>query len=202
MFTGIVQALGTVCGTESRDGDLVIEIEAQSLGDVVIEIGDSVAVNGVCLTAVRQLGQKLLFDVSRETLSCTRLGKLAPGSQVNLELAMRAQDRFGGHLVSGHVDGLAILIAREASARSTQMSFRAPAEVAPFIAEKGSVTIDGVSLTLNRVIDVDAGVEFELNLVPHTLTVTTLGALQVGQAVHLEVDMVARYLKRLQDYNQ
>ncbi len=160
---------------------------------------DSIAVAGVCLTAGNNELGCLFFDVSKETLSRTRLGSRQSGYGVNLELAMSAQDRFGGHLVSGHVDGLATLIESEASARSTRMRFAGSREVAVYIAEKGSVTLDGVSLTVNGVTDSQAAVMFDVNLVPHTLGVTTLGRLATEDRVHLEVDMVARYLQRMQD---
>ena len=159
----------------------------------------SIAVAGVCLTAVSIASGCVFFDVSKETLSRTLLGNSRVGDGVNLELAMGAQDRFGGHLVSGHVDGLATLIEATASARSTRMRFSGSREVAAFIAEKGSVTLDGVSLTVNDVRDTEAEVIFEVNLVPHTLGVTTLGRLTTKDSVHLEVDMVARYLKRMQE---
>ena len=165
----------------------------------LVQPGDSIAVAGVCLTAVSIESGCLFFDVSKETLSRTLLGSWQPGEGVNLELAMSAQDRFGGHLVSGHVDGLATLIESEASARSTRMRFAGSREVAVYIAEKGSVTLDGVSLTVNGVTDSQAAVMFDVNLVPHTLDVTTLGRLAVEDSVHLEVDMVARYLQRMQE---
>ena len=199
MFTGIVQDIGTIDSIEARDGDLVIRIKPGTLDTALISVGDSVAVAGVCLTVVRQEPGVLFFDVSQETLSRTLLGMLQPGDGVNLELAMGAQDRFGGHLVSGHVDGVVTLVENEVSARSARMRFSGPREVAAYIAEKGSVTLDGVSLTVNDVHDLKEAVEFDVNLVPHTLSVTTLGGLIKGQGVHIEVDVVARYLKRLQE---
>ena len=199
MFTGIVQDVGTIESLASREGDLVIEIRPGAIDTNLMKLGDSVAVAGVCLTAVSIESSCLFFDVSKETLSRTLLGNWQSGDGVNLELAMSAQDRFGGHLVSGHVDGLATLIESEASARSTRMRFSGSREVAAYIAEKGSVTLDGVSLTVNEVRDTQAEVIFEVNLVPHTLGVTTLGRLTKKDSVHLEVDMVARYLKRMQE---
>ena len=199
MFTGIVQDVGTIESLASREGDLVIGIRPAVLDTNLVQPGDSIAVAGVCLTAVSIESGCLFFDVSKETLSRTLLGSWQPGEGVNLELAMSAQDRFGGHLVSGHVDGLATLIESEASARSTRMRFAGSREVAVYIAEKGSVTLDGVSLTVNGVTDSQAAVMFDVNLVPHTLDVTTLGRLAVEDSVHLEVDMVARYLQRMQE---
>ena len=199
MFTGIVQDVGEIESLEPRSGDLVIGIRPGGLDTKLVKLGDSIAVAGVCLTAVSIASGCVFFDVSKETLSRTLLGNSSVGDGVNLELAMGAQDRFGGHLVSGHVDGLAILIESTASARSTRMRFSGSREVAAFIAEKGSVTLDGVSLTVNGVRDTQAEVIFEVNLVPHTLCLTTLGRLTIKDSVHLEVDMVARYLKRMQE---
>ena len=199
MFTGIVQDVGEIESLEPRSGDLVIGIRPGGLDTKLVKLGDSIAVAGVCLTAVSIASGCVFFDVSKETLSRTLLGNSSVGDGVNLELAMGAQDRFGGHLVSGHVDGLATLIESTASARSTRMRFSGSREVAAFIAEKGSVTLDGVSLTVNGVRDTQAEVIFEVNLVPHTLCLTTLGRLTIKDSVHLEVDMVARYLKRMQE---
>jgi len=199
MFTGIVQDVGAIQSAESREGDLVIGIKPGVPHADRVRIGDSVAVAGVCLTVVRIASGCLFFDVSKETLSRTSLGDWRAGQDVNLELAMSAQDRFGGHLVSGHIDGVATLIEAETSARSTRMRFEASRDLAAYIAEKGSVTLDGVSLTVNAVCDREETVSFDVNLVPHTLSVTTLGRLASGDRVHIEVDLVARYLKRLQD---
>ena len=199
MFTGIVQDIGEIESLEPRAGDLVIGIRPNALDTTLVKLGDSIAVAGVCLTTVGIASGCLSFDVSKETLSRTLLGSWKLGDGVNLELAMGAQDRFGGHLVSGHVDGLATLIESTASARSTQMRFSGAREVAPFIAEKGSVTLDGVSLTVNDVKDTPAEVLFDVNLVPHTLGVTTLGRLTTEDSIHIEVDMVARYLQRMQE---
>ena len=199
MFTGIVQAVGTIESVQFREGDLVARIKPGALPTDLVQIGDSIAVSGVCLTAVRIEVGCLFFDVSKETLSRTLLENWQTGQGVNLELAMTAQDRFGGHLVSGHVDGVVTLIEAEKSARSTRMCFEGPRDVAAYIAEKGSVTLDGVSLTVNDVSDHEETVTFNVNLVPHTLGVTTLGQLASGNRVHVEVDLVARYLKRLQE---
>ena len=199
MFTGIVQDVGTVQSAESREGDLVIRIKPGVPHADRVRIGDSVAVAGVCLTVVRIASGCLFFDVSKETLSRTLLKDWRAGQGVNLELAMSAQDRFGGHLVSGHIDGVVTLIAAETSARSTLMRFEGSRDLAPYIAEKGSVTLDGVSLTVNAVCDRKETVSFDVNLVPHTLSATTLGRLASGDRAHIEVDLVARYLKRLQE---
>jgi riboflavin synthase len=199
MFSGIVQSVAGIRAVSTSDGELTIELATEGLVGENISIGDSVSVSGVCLTIVRLADNCLVFDVSQETVSRTHLGRLSEGSRVNLELAMSIGDRFGGHLVSGHVDGLGTLVAKEPAGRSTRMRFRTARALAPLIAEKGSVTVDGVSLTVNRVVDSSSFVEFELNLVPHTLTATTLGELQIDHLVHIEVDLVARYLKRLQE---
>ena len=202
MFTGIVQSVARVCAVSARDGELTIELGLEGLVGEKISLGDSVSISGVCLTVARLSDRCLAFDVSEETLARTHLGKLSEGSRVNLELAMSVGDRFGGHLVSGHVDGLGTLVAKEPAGRSTRMRFRVPRVLAPLIAEKGSVTVDGVSLTVNRVDDSSSAVEFELNLIPHTLTATTLGQLEIDHLVHIEVDLVARYLKRLQECDE
>ena len=199
MFTGIVQDIGRVVAVRPHDGDLALDIQPNTLNCESVNIGDSVAVAGVCLTVVRGSKERLTFDISKETLSRTLIGRWTEGDVLNLEPAMSAQDRFGGHLVSGHVDGCATLESLQPAARSTEMTFVVPLDLAPFIAEKGSVTLDGVSLTINAVADKADGVRFGVNLVPHTLSVTSLGSLKQGEAVHLEVDLVARYLKRLMD---
>lgn len=190
MFTGIVQTVGIVAAVEARAGDLRLSVDA-SLERM--QLGDSIAVAGVCLTVTARTALGFAADVSRETLSLTTIGRWQSGERVNLETALRAGDALGGHLVSGHVDGRAELLVRSADARSQRLRFRAPAALARYIARKGSVTLDGVSLTVN---DVDAA-DFGVNLVPHTLAVTTLGALTVGASVNLEIDVMARYAERL-----
>ena len=190
MFTGIVQTVGIVAAVEARAGDLRLSVDA-SLERM--QLGDSIAVAGVCLTVTARSAHGFAADVSRETLSLTTIGRWQSGVRDNLEAALRAGDALGGHLVSGHVDGRAELLVRSGDARSQRLRFRAPAALARYIARKGSVTIDGVSLTVN---DVD-GAEFGVNLVPHTLAVTTLGALTVGTSVNLEIDVMARYAERL-----
>ncbi len=193
MFTGIIQDVGTVAGLVERGGDtrITVNVARMPLGEV--KPGDSICVNGVCLTALDITGSSFAADVSRETLNVTTLGELAAGSRVNLEPALRAGDPLGGHLVSGHVDGIAVISALQADARSVRVTFRCPQDLARYIARKGSAAIDGVSLTVNEV----DGVEFGVNLIPHTQSVTTLGDLAVGRRVNLEVDQVARYVERL-----
>lgn len=193
MFTGIVQAVGTAARIDARGGDARLEIAAGELALADVAIGDSIAVNGVCLTVVARGNDSFAADVSTETLTRTSLGRLRAGGRVNLEKALALGDRLGGHLVSGHVDGLATLRAREGAGRSVQYRLAAPTALAKYIAAKGSVCLDGVSLTVNTV----AGAEFDVNVVPHTLAVTTLSEWQVGSEVNLEVDLIARYLERL-----
>lgn len=193
MFTGIVAAVGTIARTEVRGGDVRLYIDTGTLDLAAVAIGDSIAVSGVCLTAVALGAQEFAADVSRETLALTTLGELRAGSAVNLELALALGARLGGHLVSGHVDGIGVLRARTTDARSERMRFEAPAALARYIAAKGSICVDGVSLTVNAVADA----QFEVNIVPHTLAATTLGARTLGDKVNLEVDLIARYLERL-----
>ena len=193
VFTGIVQDVGTVRAVEPRGGDLRLEIETGKLELGRHQLGDSVAVAGVCLTVVAFGTRSFLADVSRETLALTTIGQWRVGQRVNLEPALRAGDALGGHLVSGHVDGMATVLSRHDDARSLRLALRAPQSLARFIARKGSVTLDGVSLTVNGV----DGDDFDINLVPHTVSVTTLGALQPGQAANLEIDVMARYAERL-----
>lgn len=197
MFTGIVTALGCVAARTNRGGDESLLIETGSLDLAGATLGESISVNGVCLTAVAFHGSAFRADVSAETLSLTTLGGLALGQQVNLERALRLDERLGGHLVSGHVDGLGQLLERSPDGRSERMTFTAPSELMRFIAGKGSICIDGVSLTVNTV---DAG-RFSVNIVPHTAENTSLGALAAGAPVNLEVDVVARYLERLMSFS-
>lgn len=193
MFTGIIQALGRVSEQRESGAGKRFVIEADAIADFRLAVGDSVAVNGVCLTALEPTATTFTADVSNETLSLTTLDRLQAGTTVNLEPALRAGDPLGGHLVSGHVDGLATLVEQHADGDNRRMTFEAPPTLARYIAHKGSVTLDGVSLTVNKVGDVT----FELNLIPHTLAVTTLGRLEVGDTVNLEVDQLARYMERL-----
>lgn len=193
MFTGIIQALGTLQDMQPRGGDLRLSIHTGKLDMRDVALGDSIAVNGVCLTAVELGSSHFSADVSRETLSLTSLGQLSRGAKVNLEKALTLQTRLGGHLVSGHVDGLGEVISRHDDARSVRLSIRAPDHLAKYIAAKGSITVDGTSLTVNKV----AGSIFDLNIVPHTLQETIIGDYRSGTTVNLEVDVIARYLERL-----
>ena len=193
MFTGIVQDVGKVVTREARGGDARMVIAFDHLRSSDFRIGDSICVQGCCLTATELPDGAFAADVSRETLSLTTLGDLAVGSPVNLEPSLKAGDALGGHLVSGHIDGVAKVVSISGDARSTRIKIAVPADLARYIARKGSVAIDGVSLTVNEVEDATFGV----NIIPHTQTVTTLGQLTVGTRVNLEVDQVARYVERL-----
>ena len=193
MFTGIVQDVGRVQVLEARDGDIQMVIEFDRMDPSGIRIGDSICVQGCCLTATELLGSAFAADVSRETLSLTTLGDLRPGTSVNLEPSLKAGDALGGHLVSGHVDGIATITSISGDARSQRLRIAVPSDLARYIARKGSVAVDGVSLTVNEV----EGNEFGVNIIPHTQTVTTLGRLVVGARVNLEIDQVARYVERL-----
>jgi riboflavin synthase len=196
MFTGIVQAVGRIATAQAMTDGLKLTLDAGTLDLSDLGVGDSVAVSGCCLTIVAIDQTKLAFDVSAETLRCTaRLDRPGP---VNLEKALRFSDRLGGHLMAGHVDGVGIVRRFERAAsdgENVELEIEAPAELARFIASKGSIAVDGVSLTINAV----AGRRFSVNLIPHTLAVTTLGSLASGARVNLEVDMIARYVARLQD---
>jgi riboflavin synthase len=191
MFTGIVSAIGTIVGTESREKGLRLAIDAGPLDLQDVGIGDSIAINGVCLTVVAIAGREFEVDVSQETIDCT-VGLGERGS-VNLEKSLRLADRLGGHLVAGHVDGVGEVVAFDPVGENRRLVVRAPRELAKYIARKGSVTVQGVSLTVNRVEDT----QFEINLIPHTLDVTTLQHLAPGARVNLEVDLIARYVERM-----
>jgi riboflavin synthase len=193
MFTGIIQTVGAVSSLEGRGGDLRIGIRTGKLPTEDVELGDSIAVSGVCLTVVELRDGVFFADVSGETLRRTILGTLEVNTPVNLEKALTLATRLGGHLVSGHVDGIGTVTARREDSRSVQFTIRAPDELARYIAVKGSICVDGISLTVNGV----NGAEFELNIVPHTLAETTMSAYRTGRRVNLEVDLVARYLERL-----
>lgn len=193
MFTGIVQDVGRVMSRETRGGDVRVLIAFDRLNPSGISVGDSICVQGCCLTAVEIRDRTFAADVSRETLSLTTLGNLAPGSPVNLEPSLKAGDPLGGHLVSGHVDGVGEITGMSGDARSTRIELSVPPGLARYIARKGSVAIDGVSLTVNEV----QGATFGINLIPHTQAVTTLGALRAGTKVNVEVDQIARYVERL-----
>jgi riboflavin synthase len=191
MFAGIVQAVGRIERVESLETGVRLTIDTGALGLADTAIGDSIAVSGACLTATSVSGRRFTADVSRETLNCTT-GLAAPGD-VNLEKSLRLNDKIGGHLVTGHVDGVGEIAAFDQAGESMRLVVRAPKELARYIARKGSVTIDGVSLTVNRV----EGAEFEVNLIPHTLEATTLKRLAPGAKVNVEVDLLARYMERL-----
>jgi len=193
MFTGIITAVGEVTALELRGGDVRLTIHTGDLNLGDVGLGDSIACSGACLTAVELTGEGFVADVSVETLSLTTISGWGVGTQVNLEKAMLASDRFGGHIVSGHVDGLGEVTAFYEDARSWRLRIRAPRELAKYIAQKGSITVDGTSLTVNNV----DGSEFELNIIPQTLTHTVIGQYKVGDEVNLEIDLVARYLERL-----
>ena len=198
MFTGIVTAKGIMKSREAFDGDLRIRFDAPAELMEGCRPGDSISVSGVCLTMLEPDASGFSADVSVETLDKTSLGDREPGEAVNLELAMRASDRLGGHLVSGHVDGLAKLLERTGDARSERFLFETDRSLARYIAPKGSACLDGVSLTVNEVEDN----RFSICVIPHTLEVTTLGDLAVGENANLEVDLIARYLDRLTQYGQ
>jgi riboflavin synthase len=193
MFTGIIQAVGEVAALQNKGGDLRLRIRTGKLDLSGVEIGDSIATSGVCLTVVELPGDGFWADVSAETLACTGIGRLGVGDRVNLEKALTPATPLGGHLVSGHVDGIAEVLTRCNDGRSVRFRMRAPEALARYIAAKGSVCVDGISLTVNAV----EGAEFELNIVPHTLAETTMGDFQAGRTFNLEVDIIARYLERL-----
>jgi riboflavin synthase len=193
LFTGIVQDVGYIASSEARGGDVRLVIGFEKLDAGRLQIGDSISVQGCCLTATAISGKTFAADVSRETLALTTLGDLRVNARVNLEPALRAGDALGGHLVSGHVDGVARILDMAGDARSRRLTIAVPAALARYLAPKGSVCVDGVSLTVNEV----AADRFGVNIIPHTQEVTTLGELVVGARVNLEIDQVARYLARL-----
>lgn len=196
MFTGIIESVGVVksLDTSERGARLVVDAGGLDLSDAVV--GESLAVAGVCLTLTGLEAGGFAADVSGETLAATTLGGLQAGSPVNLEQALRVGDRLGGHLVTGHVDGVGSVIETAPAGDSRRLVLRVPDELAQYVARKGSLTVDGVSLTVNAV----DGSQCEINLVPHTLSVTTLGRLEAGDGVNLEVDLIARYLERQLEY--
>lgn len=193
MFTGIIQAVGKVASVELRGGDLRVTLNTGELdlGDVLL--GDSIAVNGVCLTVVELKDESFVADASVETMDLTTIGLWQVGTGLNFEKSLTPSTRLGGHLVSGHVDGIGEVVERRPDARSERFRIKVPTELARYIAHKGSITVDGTSLTVNKV----AGAEFELNIVPHTLVHTIFGDYQSGTKVNIEVDVIARYLERL-----
>ena len=193
MFTGIIKATGKIALLERRGGDVRMRVESQALPWAEYEVGESIAVNGVCLTAVELNETGFDTDVSVETLDVTALGQLTVGARVNLEPALSLRDRLGGHLVSGHIDCKGSVVAMTSDARSTRVSIDIPQEYARYVAKKGSVCVDGVSLTINEV----SGGRFESNIIPHTASHTIIGDYAVGTVVNIEVDLLARYLERL-----
>jgi len=193
MFTGIIEGVGRLASLEHRGGDVRLTVDVGTLAFDAVQLGESIAVNGVCLTVIQFDARSFAADASNETLSLTTLGTLAVGDAVNLERAMRPTDRLGGHLVSGHVDGLGRVERIEPDARAQRWRFAAPAPLLRYIAKKGSICVDGVSLTVNDVDD--AG--FQVALIPHTVAHTRFAQTNVGDAVNLEIDLVARYVERL-----
>lgn len=193
VFTGIIECVGRITALHNLGGDLRVCVEAPDLGWNDVQLGDSIATNGVCLTVVSLGVSRFEADVSGETLQVTTAKNWTVGQRVNLEKALTPSSRLGGHLVSGHVDGIGEVTERRVDARSERFSIRAPASLAKYIAQKGSITVDGTSLTVNAV----NGSTFELNIVPHTLAQTIIGDYKMGVKVNLEVDVIARYLERL-----
>jgi riboflavin synthase len=193
MFTGIIQAVGEVAATQPAGGDLRLRINTGKLDLSDVALGDSISTNGCCLTVVELPGDGYWADVSVESLNFTTLGDLKPGSRVNLEKALTPASRLGGHIVSGHVDGVGEVVSLHEDARSWRFVLRAPDDLAKYIAHKGSITVDGTSLTVNAV----NGAEFDLNIIPQTMAETVFGDYRPGSRVNLEVDVIARYLERL-----
>jgi riboflavin synthase len=193
VFTGIIAATGTIASIRDTGGDWRIRVQSAELDFSDVATGDSIAVSGVCLTALDITKNTFDADVSRETLACTIMRDLRSGDLVNLEKALMPQSRLGGHIVSGHVDGIAELVSRKPDGRSERLVFRVPQQLARYIAHKGSVCLDGVSLTVNEV----SGHEFGVNIIPHTAERTTLQQYKPGRKVNLEVDVISRYLERL-----
>jgi len=193
MFTGIISAKGDIDRLDETSGDWRLRIATGKLDLADVQIGDSISVSGCCLTVVQLHEHGFSADVSRETMRCTTLGELKPGAAVNLEKAMRADDRFGGHIVSGHVDGIGQLENSSSEGQSLRLEFAAPAALSRYIAVKGSICIDGTSLTVNKV----AGRLFTVNIIPHTQEETIISGYSPGQKVNLEVDLIARYLERM-----
>jgi len=198
MFTGIIEAVGEIADIRMTGGDMRLYVRTGALDLADVKLGDSIATNGVCLTAVELPGDGFIADVSRETLAHTRFESLQIGEAVNLEKAMRADTRFGGHIVTGHVDALGTVVERSEDARSVRLKVRMPAAIQRYVAAKGSITVDGVSLTVNAL----DGDSFLLNIVPHTAQETIIDCYTAGRQVHLEVDIIARYLERLMSATQ
>ena len=193
MFTGIIETVGEVVAKELREGDVKLTLEADESYLEAVMLGDSIACNGVCLTVVDRTSNQFMLDVSVETLSLTTIGDWDVGSKVNLEQAMIASSRFGGHIVSGHIDRIGEIIDITEDARSWRMTVRVPKNIRQYIAKKGSISVDGVTLTINSVEDN----EFSVNIVPHTLSHTIIGDYKLNQKVNIEIDTIARYVERL-----
>lgn len=196
MFTGIVSDIGTIESLDPR-GDLRVKIRCGYDMDSV-DLGASIACSGICLTVVDKGDDWFAVDVSGETLSCTAQGQFTEGRRINLERALKVGDELGGHIVTGHVDGVGEVVSSKPAGDSREVVIRVSEELAPYVAAKGSITVDGVSLTVNAVSDKETGTEFKLNIIPHTAEVTTLGELEAGRAVNLEIDILARYLARME----
>ena len=207
MFTGIIEAVGTVVASQSKQGDIRLRINTGKLDLSDVKLGDSIATNGVCLTVVELPGDGFWADVSQESITHTNITDWKSGKSVNLEQALTLATRLGGHMVTGHVDGLGTILSRNEDARSVRFKIKAPAELSKYIAAKGSITVDGVSLTVNAIEDAaatsgnNASTIFDLNIVPHTVQETVIKDYQVGNTVHLEVDVIARYLERMMQQN-
>jgi len=196
MFTGIVSDIGTIESLDQR-GDLRVKISCDY--DMAgVDMGASIACSGICLTVVDKGPDWFAVDVSGETLSCTAPGQFTAGRRINLERALKVGDELGGHIVTGHVDGVGEVVSSIIAGDSREVIIRVSRELAPYIAAKGSITVDGVSLTVNAVADKDTGTEFTVNIIPHTAQVTTLGELEAGRPVNLEIDILARYLSRME----
>ena len=202
MFTGIIETLGSIESLEKGDDGAVLRVDLNEIKASEINVGDSIAVNGVCLTVTRLEHDVAQFDVSPETVTKCLIDEWQVGDSVNLESALTLEKPLGGHLVSGHVDGTGLLVERHDADEATRMTFETPIKIGRFIAIKGSITVDGISLTSNTVEDSDQITRFEVTLVPHTLANTTLGSLRENSRVHLEIDLVARYLARLNESGQ
>ncbi len=193
MFTGIIEAVGKVIAVEPVDGDVRLHIHTAAMPMDQVQLGDSIATNGVCLTVIEKTDDSYIADVSVESLDLTTIRQWQVGTPVNLERALTPESRLGGHIVSGHVDGIGEVLSRHPDARSERFVMRVPKDMAKYIAHKGSITIDGTSLTVNAV----DGCEFDVNIVPHTLEHTVMGHYQPGTKINLEIDVIARYLERL-----
>lgn len=205
MFTGIIEAVGQVVASQSKQGDIRLRINTGKMDLSDVKLGDSIATNGVCLTVVELPGDGFWADVSQESITHTNITTWKAGKSVNLEQALTLATRLGGHMVTGHVDGLGTILSRSEDARSVRFKIKAPAKLSKYIAAKGSITVDGVSLTVNAIADTGSGNNvstiFDLNIVPHTVQETVIKDYQVGNTVHLEVDVIARYLERMMQKN-